>query len=163
MIIILSQFVVFVAALPPLEGTSRGFWFALFQQNKIKGLLAFELLMVIYTILSVPLALALFVTLRKVDPSLTAIYMALTLIGVVSSHLLHAPLLKCFSSAGNTAAAAADAQRSAFLAAGETLVAMFHGFFFKKRTVGVNTSSMFHYNISSVTSWVRSVVCSFRL
>ncbi len=124
-IIILSQFVVFVAAPPPLEGTAAD-WFALFQQNKFKGLLAFELLMVIYTILSVPLALALFVTLRKVDPSLTAIYMALTLIGVVS-FIVARPAFEMLFLSGQYAAAAADAQRSAFLAAGETLVAMFHG------------------------------------
>jgi hypothetical protein len=124
-VIILSQFVVFMAAPPPLEGTAAD-WFALFQQNKLMGLLAFELLMIVYTILSIPLALALSVTLRKTDPSLAAIYMALTLVGVVS-FIVARPSFDMLFLSGQYAAATTEAQRSAFLAAGETLVAMFHG------------------------------------
>jgi hypothetical protein len=124
-IIILSQFIVFMVAPPPLEGTATD-WFALFQQNQFMGLLAFELLMVIYTILSIPLALAFFAALRRVNPSLTAIYMALTVIGVVS-FIVARPAFEMLFLSGQYAAATTDAQRSMFLAAGETLVAMFHG------------------------------------
>ena len=128
-VIILGQFVVFIAAPPPLEGTAAD-WFALFQQNKFMGLLAFELLMVVYTILSVPLAIALSVTHRKTDPSLAAIYMALTLVGVVS-FIVARPSFDMLFLSGQYAAATTEAQRSAFLAAGETLVAMFHGMAFQ--------------------------------
>jgi len=124
-VIILSQFVVFMAAPPPLEGTAID-WFALFQQNKFMGLLAFEMLMVVYTILSVPLALALFAALGKTDQSLTVTYLALTVVGVVS-FIVARPAFEMLFLSEQYAAAATDAQRSMFLAAGETLVAMFHG------------------------------------
>lgn len=124
-VIILGQFVVFMAAPPPLEGTAID-WFALFQQNKFMGLLAFELLMVVYTILSVPLALALFAALGKTDQSLTVTYLALTVVGVVS-FIVARPAFEMLFLSEQYAAAATDAQRSMFLAAGETLVAMFHG------------------------------------
>lgn len=124
-LIILSQFVVFVVAPPPLNGTAAD-WFALFQQNKFMGLLAFELLMVVYTILSVPLALALFVALGKTDQSLTVTYLALTVVGAVS-FIVARPAFEMLFLSEQYAAAATDAQRSMFLAAGETLVAMFHG------------------------------------
>jgi hypothetical protein len=124
-LIILSQFVVFMAAPPPLEGTAAD-WFALFQQNKIIGLLAFELLMVVYAILSIPLALALFIALRKTDWSLAALYLALTLIGAMC-FVAARPGFEMLSLSGQYAAATTEAQKSVFLAAGETLVAVFNG------------------------------------
>jgi hypothetical protein len=60
--------VYFVAGLP---GTVAE-WFALFQRNGLLGLLAFELLMVLYAVLSVPVTLALWVALRRGNPSLRA-------------------------------------------------------------------------------------------
>jgi hypothetical protein len=144
-IIILSQFVVFMAAPPPLEGTAAD-WFALFQQNKFMGLLAFELLMVVYTILSIPLALAFFAALRKVDPSLTAIYMALTVIGVVS-FIVARPAFEMLFLSGQYSAATTEVERAAFLAAGETLVAMFHG-----------TAFQVSYFLGSIGGFLISVV-----
>ena len=61
--ITLTQFVVFIAAPPPLEGTATD-WFALFQKNAFLGLLGFESLLVIYALLSVLVSLALFAALN---------------------------------------------------------------------------------------------------
>src|SRR5688500_16208417 len=40
-------------------------WFALFESSSLGGLLAFELLMVVYVVLNVPVLLALYVALRR--------------------------------------------------------------------------------------------------
>lgn len=123
--IILGQFIVFLSAPPPLEGTA-GDWFALFQQNKFMGLLAFELLMVVYVILSIPLALALFVALRKTDQSFALIYLALALVGTIC-FIVARPAFEMLAISQQYVAATTEAQKFMFLAAGETLVAVFHG------------------------------------
>ena len=123
--IILGQFIVFLSGPPPLEGTA-GDWFALFQQNKFMGLLAFELLMVVYVILSVPLALALYIALRKTDQSFALIYLALSLVGAIC-FIVARPAFEMLAISQQYAAATTEAQKSIFLAAGETMVAVFHG------------------------------------
>ena len=105
-VIILSQFIIFMTAPPPLEGTA-GDWFALFQRDKFLGLLAFELLMVVYVVLSIPLALALYVALRKTDQSSAGIYLVLTLVGAIS-FIAARPAFEMLSLSEQHAAAATD-------------------------------------------------------
>jgi hypothetical protein len=114
--------VYFVAGLP---GTVAE-WFALFQRNGLLGLLAFELLMVLYAVLSVPVTLALWVALRRGNPSLMAVYAALSLVGVVA-FIAARPAFEMLSLSHGYAAATTDAQRALFLAAGEATLAVFHG------------------------------------
>jgi hypothetical protein len=71
--VVLSQFVVFAIAPPPLKGTAAD-WFALFQKDALLGLLAFELSLVLYAVLAVPVALALYGALRRGDHSLVALF-----------------------------------------------------------------------------------------
>jgi hypothetical protein len=101
-------------------------WFGLFGDNPIGGLLAFELLMVVYVVLSVPVVLALYVALRRAGPSLMAIYLGLSLIGIVA-FIVARPAFEMLSLSDGYTAAATDAERSAYLAAGEATLAVFHG------------------------------------
>lgn len=114
--------VFFVAGLPSTVVE----WFALFQHNALLGLLAFELLMVVYVVLSVPVVLALSVALRRTSPALTLIYAALSLVGIVA-FIAARPALEMLSLSAGYAAADTDAQRSRYLAAGEAMLATFHG------------------------------------
>lgn len=123
--IVVVQFFVFVLAPPPIDGSALD-WFVHFQDNRLLGLLGFELLMVVYVILSIPLTLALFVRLRDASPTLTALYLALSLIGVIA-FIAARPALEMLSLSDRHAAATSDAERQALAAAGETLVAAFHG------------------------------------
>jgi hypothetical protein len=68
--IIVVQLIVFMTVPPPLEGTAMD-WFSLFQKNKLIGLIDFELLMIVYTILSIPMTLALYFALRQTDQAFT--------------------------------------------------------------------------------------------
>jgi hypothetical protein len=101
-------------------------WFALFERNGLLGLLAFELLMVVYVVLSVPVVLALAVALRRASPSLTALYAALSLVGI-GAFIAARPAFEMLFLSGQYAAATTDAQRAVVLAAGEAMLATFHG------------------------------------
>jgi hypothetical protein len=114
---------VFAAA--GLPGTVLG-WFALFGRSPLLGLLAFELLMVLYVLLSVPVVLALWAALRPADPGLMALYAALSLLGAVA-FVAARPAFEMLLLSDGYAAATNDAQRSAYLAAGEATLAVFHG------------------------------------
>jgi hypothetical protein len=124
-VIILIQLVIFMTAPPPLEGTALD-WFTLFQKNKIIGLIDFELLMVVYTIISIPVSLALFMILKRVHLTFMALYLALSLIGVIA-FVAARPAFEMLSLSDGYAAATTDAQKSMFMAAGQRLVATFHG------------------------------------
>ena len=101
-------------------------WFGLFEDNPLGGLLAFELLMVGYVVLSIPVVLALYVVLRPANPSLMAVYVGLSLIGIMA-FVVARPAFEMLSLSDGFAAATTDAQRSAYLAAGEATLAVFHG------------------------------------
>ena len=75
------QIVVFVVSPPPqtVEG-----WFKLFQESALLGLLSFELLFLLYGILSVPLSLSLYFALRRTNPPIAILYIALSMLSVVA-------------------------------------------------------------------------------
>jgi len=122
-LIIPLQLVVFIVSPPP--STVLG-WFALFQRSKLLGLLSFESLFIIYGALSIPMSLALYIALRRTSQSFTALYVALSLVGVVALFAAR-PAFDMLYLSNQYAAAATDAQRSVFLAAGEAMLAVFHG------------------------------------
>jgi len=123
--ITLTQVVVFAVSPPPYEGTAVD-WFALFQKNALLGLLGFEALLIVYVGLSALVSLALFVALRQTSPTFTAIFLVLSLIGSMA-FISARPALEMLSLSNQYAAATTDAQRAAFLAAGEAMVAVFRG------------------------------------
>ena len=119
---VLHSSVFFLVGLP----TTVPDWFALFERSALSGLLAFELLMVAYVILSVPVVLALYVVLRRSSPSLMIVFVALGLIGTVA-FIASRPAFEMLSLSHGYSAATTDAQRAAYLAAGESTIAVFHG------------------------------------
>jgi hypothetical protein len=123
--ITLAQFVVFVVAPPPLEGSATD-WFALFQKSAVLGLLGFESLLVIYALLSVLLSVALFTVLKPASQSLTALFLALSVIGGIA-FVVARPALEMLSLSNQYSTATTDAQRATIVAAGEVMIALFHG------------------------------------
>ncbi len=119
---LLHSSVFFVVGLP----TRVIEWYELYQGSALSGLLAFELLMVVYVILSVPVALALYTALSGSNPSLAILYLAITIIGAVA-FVASRPAFEMLSLSQGYAAASTDAQRAAYLAAGESTLAVFHG------------------------------------
>lgn len=117
------QFIVFAST--PEPDTAAG-WFELFQDNKLLGLLSFEILFVVNATFGVTTTLALYVALRRVSESLMAIALALSFIGGVAI-IVARPALDMLYLSDQYAAATTDAQRTVFLAAGEAMLAMRNG------------------------------------
>jgi hypothetical protein len=108
------------------EPTTAVGWFALFQNNRILGLLSFEVLFVVNAAFGVTTTLALYAALRRTNPSIMAIALALGVVGTVCI-IIARPAMEMLYLSDQHAAATSDAQRSLFLAAGESMVAMRHG------------------------------------
>jgi len=123
--IVVLQLIVFMTAPPPLEGTVSD-WFALFQENNLIGLLDFELLMIVYTLLCLPLGFALYFALKQTHQPLMGLFLALSMISV-GAFLAARPAFEMLRLSNQYAAATTEAQRSIYLASGETLIALFHG------------------------------------
>jgi hypothetical protein len=108
------------------EPTTASGWFALFQDNKLSGLLSFEFLFVVNAVFGITTALALYVALRHVNESLMAIALALSVMGGVCI-IIARPAIDMLYLSDQYAAATTEAQRASFLAAGEAVIAMRHG------------------------------------
>ncbi len=117
------QSVIFLVSPPPatVEGA-----FALFQSNKLMGLLDYDLMLGIDYIFMILLFLALFVALRKFSPSLMAIGVTFGIIGIAiwfSSN----PAFQLLILSDQYYAAATEAQKSIILAAGQAQLVNFTG------------------------------------
>jgi hypothetical protein len=124
-LIIIIQFIVFIFAPPPIGGNAQD-WFVLFQKNSLLGLVSFELLMVVYTVLSMFVSLALSASLWRTDKALVAIFIALSVIGVVC-FIASRPAFEMLSLSNQYHESTTDIQRNSLLAAGESILAVFHG------------------------------------
>jgi len=114
------QIVVFIAIPPPgfqpTSSTVAG-WFALLHNHRFLGLLDLDLILIIDQVLAIPIALALYVVLRKVNHSLMAIATAFSLVAI-AAYLAANGAFSMLSLSEQYAAATTEAQRSLVLAAG---------------------------------------------
>jgi hypothetical protein len=122
-VLIMVQMIVFILWPPPSTAID---YFNLFQDNALLGLLALDLLYVIDNVLLIPILLALYVALRKTNESFMIIGAALGFVGIAALFASNTAVNMHFLS-GQYAAAATDAQRSLFLAAGEAMLAVYFG------------------------------------
>lgn len=122
-LLIVVQMIVFIIWPPPSTAIDT---FKLFQENTLLGFLALDILYVIDNVLLIPILLALYVSLRKTNESFMLIGVALGFIGIASLFASNPAANMNFLS-GQYAAAATDAQRTLFLAAGEAMLAIFSG------------------------------------
>jgi hypothetical protein len=117
------QIVVFLVWPPP--STVAGH-FALFQSNKLLGLLGLDLLLTADNVLGIPMFLAFYVSLRRSRPSLMAIATALGFIGI-ATYFASNTAVNMMSLSDQYAAATTDAERSLLLAAGQAMMAIYTG------------------------------------
>jgi hypothetical protein len=117
------QIAVWLAWPPPT--TVEGF-FALFRRNPLLGLLGLDLLYLVTVTLMVPLLLALGVALRGVRPSTVLLALALGLVAI-ATYFPSNPAFEMLALSNQHAAAATEAQRAIYLAAGEAMLATYTG------------------------------------
>jgi len=117
------QIIVFIVSPPP--STVLG-WFELLQANKLIGLVDLDLLLVVDQVLAVLIFLALYAALRKTDESLTVIGFALCLVSA-ALFIASNPAIAMLSLSNQFAVAGTQAQRAAFLSAGQAMLAIYQG------------------------------------
>ena len=98
--------------------------FTLFHNNKLLGLLEFDLLGIVIYILLVPTLLALYAALRRASASIMAIGTIFFLIGITVYFASNTIFCMLYLS-DQYAAATTDAQRAMFLAAGHVMLTIF--------------------------------------
>jgi hypothetical protein len=120
------QTLVFIAWPPPALDAPMTEWFALLQNNPLRGLLNLDLLSLVSWLLLLPVLLALYLVLRWASEAVMAIatvtgFMA---IAVFCTSIVGVEML--FLSNGY-AAATTDVERSMYLAAGQAMMATYQG------------------------------------
>lgn len=111
---------------PPWTPGSAAQWFARFQESWLLGLLGLDLLFVFGLVLGIPLYLALYAALHHADVTVTALAIAAALVGTVL-HLVSNTAFEMLALSQAYAAAATEAERAMFLAAGEATLAAYYG------------------------------------
>jgi len=122
-VIVLLEIIRFIAWPPP--STVVG-WFALFQNNKLLGLLSLELLIVVGNVLAIPVYLAFYIALRRASVSFMAIATAVGLVGIAAIFAAR-PIFEMLYLSDQYAAATTETQKAMFLAAGDAMLAIFNG------------------------------------
>lgn len=110
---------------PPLDGTAVD-WFRVFASSRLLGLLSMDLLLMLDYALLAPIYLGLYLALRRHGPSATLIGVGLGLLSM-AIYFASNPALEMLALSGRYAAAATDAERALWIAAGEATVVRYQG------------------------------------
>ena len=121
--LILVQMIIFILWPPPITAID---YFKLFQDNSLLGFLALDLLYVVDNVLLVPILLALYVALRRTNVSFMIVAAALGFVGIAALFASN-PAVSMHVLSARYAAAATEAQRSLYMAAGEPMLALYAG------------------------------------
>lgn len=122
-ILIPIQSFIFIASPPP---TTVIDYFALFQKNWLLGLLDLDLLYLVDNVLMIPIYLALYFTLKPINKSSLTIALTLSLVGL-ATYFASNPSFEMLSLSNQYAAATSDPERLMFLAAGQSMLAVYQG------------------------------------
>lgn len=123
-ILIPLQVVAFIVWPLPEGGASE--WFALFRAEPIRALVSYDLLILLEEILLIPIVLALYVLLRKRSESLMLVASAMWFVSIALFIGANTGF-EMLTLANRHADAASEAQRAAFLATGEGMLAAYMG------------------------------------
>jgi len=101
-------------------------WFTLLHDNRLLGLTELTVLQIPMFALVIPMFLALYAALRRINPALMAIALTLGLVGIAVYLATNTGFSLLFLS-DHYAAATTDAQRLVFEASGQALLALYQG------------------------------------
>lgn len=116
------QVVIFMAWPPP--STAQGY-FTVFQSNPLIGLLNLDLLLLIDQVLGVVILVALYLALRRTNETAMTVVLALGL--VAAAYFASNTAVNLLTLSQQYAAATTETQRTMYLAAGESMLAIYTG------------------------------------
>ena len=99
---------------------------AVIQDDWLAGLMGLDFMYLFSNVFAVPFFLVLYVTLKEIDESWALLALALGLTGLVCL-VPSRPIPEMFALSDQWAAAASEAERATYLAAGEAMLTHFHG------------------------------------
>ena len=123
-ILIPIQIVVFIAWPPP---TTVQAYFALFQHNRLLGLLDLDFLLIVDNLLSIPLTIAIYVVLWQKNKSFTALAAVLGFMAIIFYLVSREVTFSMMTLSDGYAAAASDSMRQVMLAAGQAMLTAYNG------------------------------------
>ena len=127
------QIIVFIAWPPPgfqpTLSTVIGY-FTLLHNHKLLGLIDLDFLLIVDQVLAIPIALALYVILRRASESFMLLATALSLVAI-TTYLASNTNFSMLSLSDQYAAGTTDAERSLFVAAGLAMMAIYTGTAFR--------------------------------
>lgn len=127
------QIIVFIAWPPPGFQPTSGTviaYFTFLHSHKLLGLIDLDLLLIVDQILAIPIALALYVILRRASESFMLIATALSLVAI-TTYLASNTNFSLLSLSTQYAAGTSEAERSLFVAAGLAMMAIYAGTAFR--------------------------------
>jgi len=120
--------------------------FTLIQSDRLAGVMSLDFLYLLGNFFAVPIFLALYVTLQRPNEPLSGIALVLGLIGLVSLFPAR-PIVEMLSLSDQYASATTEVQRTQLLAAGDAMLALFHG-----------TAFQAHYILGSISLLISSLL-----
>ena len=117
------QVVIFMAWPPPT--TAQGY-FTVFQSNPLIGLLNLDLLLLIDQVLGIVILVALYIALRRTNETVMTVVLALGLVAA-AAYFASNTAVNLLTLSQQYAAATTVAQRAMYLAAGESMLAIYTG------------------------------------
>ncbi len=117
------QIAVYIIWPPPTDPLD---WFVLLQNNRFAGLVDLDLLLLVDQALLIPVFLALYALLRRIDQAWTTVGTILGLVAIVT-YLGSNPAFSMLVLSNKYAAATTEAEQAMLLAAGQAILTMFEG------------------------------------
>jgi len=127
------QIIVYIAWPPPgFQPTSNTVlgYFTLLHNHKLLGLIDLDLLLIVDQVLAIPIALALYVILRRASESFMLLATTLSMVAI-TTYLASNTNFSMLSLSGQYGAGPADAERSLLVAAGVAMMAIYTGTAFR--------------------------------
>jgi Domain of unknown function (DUF4386) len=118
------QIIIFIASPPPQTVLD---YFALFQHNRLLGLLDLDLLLIVDNLLSIPLYLALYIALRRKNESWMLIATSLGILSIILYLVSREATFSMLALSNQYAVATTEAQRQILQAAGQVLLISYNG------------------------------------
>jgi hypothetical protein len=121
-VLLIGEIVVYATFPRPASALEH---FALFQDNRLAGLLTLDLLGMIAYLLFVPMILALYLALRRTNAAIMAVAAVLFFVGITVFFSTN-PAFAVLTLSNQHAAATTEAERALYLAAGQALFTLFN-------------------------------------
>jgi hypothetical protein len=126
-VLIPIQIVIFIAWPPPQTVPD---YFLLFQHNRLLGMLDLDLLLIVDNLISIPLYLALYISLRRKNEPMVLMATLLGFLSIILYLVSREATLSMMTLSDQYAAATSEAQRQISLAAGQVLLTSYNGLVF---------------------------------